>query len=135
MVTDFRKQSNFISLTQNYTFIELPLPFVQVTEPGAMVINRAPVTQNWMVPAVLTCLCCFWPTGIFAIIAASNVNITVFILFVHLVTHIQNKKSYFLAILHPDFPLFLNWSLKVMAPYNLFVKKLLELADKTVLNV
>lgn len=45
-----------------------------VTQPGAMVINRAPVTQNWMVPAVLTCLCCFWPTGICAIIAASNAN-------------------------------------------------------------
>ncbi|XP_011452862.3 proline-rich transmembrane protein 1 [Magallana gigas] len=50
--------------------VMLPL----VTQPGAMVINRAPVAQNWMVPAVLTCLCCFWPTGICAILAASNAN-------------------------------------------------------------
>ncbi|XP_052709358.1 synapse differentiation-inducing gene protein 1-like isoform X1 [Crassostrea angulata] len=45
-----------------------------VTQPGAMVMERAPVTHNWMGPAVLACLCCFWPTGICAIIAASNAN-------------------------------------------------------------
>nr|XP_034333587.1 proline-rich transmembrane protein 1 isoform X3 [Crassostrea gigas] len=50
--------------------VMLPL----VTQPGAMVIYRAPVAQNWMFPAVLACLCCFLPTGICAIIAANNAN-------------------------------------------------------------
>lgn len=45
-----------------------------VSQPGAMEIKRTPVPQNWMGPAVLACLCCFWPTGICAIIAASNAN-------------------------------------------------------------
>lgn len=49
----------------------------KVTQPGAVpvVVNPVPPTKDWMVPAVLTCLCCFWPTGIFAIMAASRVNI------------------------------------------------------------
>uniref|UniRef100_K1PVS9 Proline-rich transmembrane protein 1 n=1 Tax=Magallana gigas TaxID=29159 RepID=K1PVS9_MAGGI len=47
-----------------------------VTQPGAVpvVVNPVPPTKDWMVPAVLTCLCCFWPTGIFAIMAASRAN-------------------------------------------------------------
>ena len=37
-----------------------------------MVIEPVPHC-DWMIPAVLTCLCCFWPTGICAIISASKV--------------------------------------------------------------
>ncbi|XP_078337874.1 proline-rich transmembrane protein 2-like [Crassostrea virginica] len=46
-----------------------------VTEPGlaSMVIELAP-HRDWMVPAVLACLCCFWPTGIYAIMSASKGN-------------------------------------------------------------
>lgn len=49
--------------------------FVQITQPGAIVYNRAPATINWMVPAVLVFLFCCWPLGLIAINAASNVNI------------------------------------------------------------
>lgn len=51
--------------------------FVQITQPGVvpMDVKRAPQARDWMVPAVLSCLCCFWPTGICAIMAANNVNI------------------------------------------------------------
>lgn len=45
-----------------------------VTEPGAMVMERTPAPQNWMGPAIFACLCCFWPTGLCAIAAASNAN-------------------------------------------------------------
>ena len=34
-----------------------------------------PRLTNYMVPAILACICCFCPTGICAIIAANNVNI------------------------------------------------------------
>nr|XP_011426691.2 proline-rich transmembrane protein 1 [Crassostrea gigas]XP_011426692.2 proline-rich transmembrane protein 1 [Crassostrea gigas] len=46
-----------------------------VRQPGVAptVVNRAQY-RDWMAPAVLSCLCCFWPTGICAIIAASNAN-------------------------------------------------------------
>ncbi|XP_048770717.2 calcium-binding protein P-like [Ostrea edulis] len=46
---------------------------VVVTQPGpaTMVISQPP-QQDWMVPAILSCLCCFWPTGIFAILAANR---------------------------------------------------------------
>lgn len=46
-----------------------------VTQPGAvpMVVNNATRT-DYMVPAVLSCLCCFCPTGIFAILAANRAN-------------------------------------------------------------
>nr|XP_034333583.1 proline-rich transmembrane protein 1-like isoform X3 [Crassostrea gigas] len=45
-----------------------------VKQPGANVITRDPNTINWMVPAVLACLCCFWPAGIVAIHYASKAN-------------------------------------------------------------
>lgn len=50
---------------------------LQITQPGVvpMDVKRAPQARDWMVPAVLSCLCCFWPTGICAIMAANNVNI------------------------------------------------------------
>nr|XP_022287689.1 proline-rich transmembrane protein 1-like [Crassostrea virginica] len=46
-----------------------------VTEPGpvSMVIEPVP-HRDWMTPAVLACLCCFWPTGICAIMSASKAN-------------------------------------------------------------
>ena len=31
--------------------------------------------QDWTIPAIISCLCCFWPTGIFAIWYASKVNV------------------------------------------------------------
>lgn len=48
-----------------------------------MVVTTVPAPRNWMVPAVLSCLCCFWPTGIFAIMFASKV---IFIQFSQIVT-------------------------------------------------
>lgn len=45
-----------------------------ITQPGAMVLNRDPVTRNWMVPAVFSTLFCCLPIGIFAIMAASKAN-------------------------------------------------------------
>uniref|UniRef100_K1R7Y3 Uncharacterized protein n=1 Tax=Magallana gigas TaxID=29159 RepID=K1R7Y3_MAGGI len=44
----------------------------QIIQPGAIVYNRAPVTQDWIVPAVLSCLFCCWPLGLMAILAASK---------------------------------------------------------------
>lgn len=38
-----------------------------------MVVNTIRPRPDYMVPAVLSCLCCFCPTGIFAILAASRV--------------------------------------------------------------
>ncbi|XP_062592942.1 proline-rich transmembrane protein 1-like isoform X1 [Saccostrea cucullata] len=48
---------------------------VVVSQPGPaiMVISR-PARQDWTIPAILSCLCCFWPTGIFAIFAACKAN-------------------------------------------------------------
>nr|XP_022288666.1 proline-rich transmembrane protein 1-like [Crassostrea virginica] len=46
---------------------------VTQTGPVPMVIEPVPHC-DWMIPAVLTCLCCFWPTGICAIISASKAN-------------------------------------------------------------
>ena len=40
-----------------------------------MVIEPAP-HRDWMTPAVLACLCCFWPTGICAIMSASKVIVS-----------------------------------------------------------
>ncbi|XP_022288665.2 uncharacterized protein LOC111100846 [Crassostrea virginica] len=46
-----------------------------VTQPGPVPTVISPVPhQDWMVPAVLACLCCFWPTGICAIMSASKAN-------------------------------------------------------------
>lgn len=47
-----------------------------ITQPGVvpMDVKRAPQARDWMVPAVLSCLCCFWPTGICAIMAANNAS-------------------------------------------------------------
>lgn len=47
---------------------------VVLTQPGPapFVISPVPPQQEWMVPAVLACFFCFWPTGIIAIIAASR---------------------------------------------------------------
>uniref|UniRef100_K1QFT1 Proline-rich transmembrane protein 1 n=1 Tax=Magallana gigas TaxID=29159 RepID=K1QFT1_MAGGI len=47
-----------------------------VTQPAVtpVVVTTVPAPRNWMVPAVLSCLCCFWPTGIFAIMFASKAN-------------------------------------------------------------
>ena len=38
--------------------------------PGMVVNNEAP--YNYMIPAILSCLCCCWPLGLAAIVAASN---------------------------------------------------------------
>lgn len=48
---------------------------LQVAQPGSvpMVVNTTRPRTDYMVPAVLSCLCCFCPTGIFAILAASRV--------------------------------------------------------------
>ncbi|XP_062616094.1 proline-rich transmembrane protein 1-like [Saccostrea cucullata] len=44
---------------------------VVVTQPvPTTVVVSQPPQRNWMVPAILTCLCCFWPTGIVAIYSA-----------------------------------------------------------------
>lgn len=73
--TRFFLSINTIFVLLHYTDIQ-SICF-KVTQPGAVpvVVNPVPPTKDWMVPAVLTCLCCFWPTGIFAIMAASRVNI------------------------------------------------------------
>ncbi|XP_052065307.1 proline-rich transmembrane protein 1-like [Mytilus californianus] len=43
--------------------------------PSTMIVTTAqPRPSNWIIPAVLACICCFWPTGICAIVAASNSN-------------------------------------------------------------
>uniref|UniRef100_K1QET5 Proline-rich transmembrane protein 1 n=1 Tax=Magallana gigas TaxID=29159 RepID=K1QET5_MAGGI len=65
--------------TQLPTAIQPPGPRYDISgtvrQPGVAptVVNRAQY-RDWMAPAVLSCLCCFWPTGICAIIAASNAN-------------------------------------------------------------
>lgn len=45
---------------------------VVLTQPGPapFVVSPVPPQQEWMVPAVLACFFCFWPTGIIAILAA-----------------------------------------------------------------
>lgn len=48
----------------------------QITQPGVVVYNRTPLTQDWLIPAWLSCLFCFWPLGLMAVMAASKVNIT-----------------------------------------------------------
>ncbi|XP_062597179.1 proline-rich transmembrane protein 1-like [Saccostrea cucullata] len=45
---------------------------VVVAQPGPTMVVAQPPQQDWMVPAILSCLCCFWPTGIFAILAANK---------------------------------------------------------------
>ena len=46
-----------------------------IAEPVPNVIaDYQPRPTNYLTPAILACLCCFWPTGICAIIAASNAN-------------------------------------------------------------
>lgn len=43
--------------------------------PSTMIVTTAqPRPSNWLIPAILACLCCFWPTGICAIVAACNAN-------------------------------------------------------------
>ncbi|CAC5385723.1 unnamed protein product [Mytilus coruscus] len=43
--------------------------------PSTMIVTTAePRPFNWLIPAILACLCCFWPTGICAIVAACNSN-------------------------------------------------------------
>ncbi|VDH99158.1 Hypothetical predicted protein, partial [Mytilus galloprovincialis] len=44
--------------------------------PSTMIVTTAqPRPSNYLVPAILACLCCFWPTGICAIVAASKQNV------------------------------------------------------------
>nr|XP_011452858.2 uncharacterized protein LOC105346096 isoform X2 [Crassostrea gigas] len=67
-----------------------------VKQPGANVITRDPNTINWMVPAVLACLCCFWPAGIVAIHYASKLlppEIFEFRQKHHIITHIIHLLS------------------------------------------
>ena len=46
-----------------------------IAEPVPTVIaDYQPRPTNYLIPAIYACLCCFWPTGICAIIAASNAN-------------------------------------------------------------
>ncbi|CAC5385734.1 PRRT1 [Mytilus coruscus] len=40
----------------------------------SVMTTSQPRPTNWLVPAILTCLCCFWPTGICAILAARSAN-------------------------------------------------------------
>ncbi|XP_063401474.1 proline-rich transmembrane protein 1-like [Mytilus trossulus] len=43
--------------------------------PSTMIVTTAQSRpSNWLIPAILACLCCFWPTGICAIVAACNSN-------------------------------------------------------------
>lgn len=53
-----------------------PMMTTVVAQPGSvpMVVNTTRPRTDYMVPAVLSCLCCFCPTGIFAILAASRAN-------------------------------------------------------------
>lgn len=51
--------------------------YLQVTtQPQSQAAFVEPITleQNWTIPAILSCVFCFWPTGIGAIIAANNVS-------------------------------------------------------------
>ncbi|XP_062607895.1 transmembrane protein 233-like [Saccostrea cucullata] len=45
---------------------------VVVNNTAAPIVVAAPRGYDWLVPAIFSCLCCFWPTGICAIIAAVN---------------------------------------------------------------
>ncbi|CAG2195047.1 PRRT1 [Mytilus edulis] len=45
-----------------------PMPVTSV------MTTSQPRPTNYLVPAILTCLCCFWPTGICAILAARSAN-------------------------------------------------------------
>ncbi|XP_061180252.1 proline-rich transmembrane protein 1-like [Saccostrea echinata] len=45
---------------------------VVVTSAPTYIVVAAPRGNDWLVPAILSCLCCFWPTGICAITAAVN---------------------------------------------------------------
>ena len=52
--------------------------FQVVTQPviatGPVVVQRP---QNWMIPSILACLCCFCPTGIFAVYYANQVHVLI----------------------------------------------------------
>lgn len=58
----------------------------QIAQPGPVpvVVNTAPRRTDYMVPAILSCLCCFCPTGIFAILAANRVKSFTLILLITL---------------------------------------------------
>ncbi|XP_061196964.1 proline-rich transmembrane protein 1-like isoform X3 [Saccostrea echinata] len=45
---------------------------VVVTNAPAPIVVAAPRGNDWLVPAILSCFFCFWPTGICAIVAAVN---------------------------------------------------------------
>ncbi|XP_062607894.1 transmembrane protein 233-like isoform X2 [Saccostrea cucullata] len=49
-----------------------PSSNVITSAPTPIVVVAPPRGNDWLVPAIFSCLCCFWPTGICAIIAAVN---------------------------------------------------------------
>lgn len=57
---------NTFTLTQ----VAQPMPVTSV------MTTSQPRPTNYLVPAILTCLCCFWPTGICAILAARSVSLS-----------------------------------------------------------
>jgi uncharacterized membrane protein YqaE (UPF0057 family) len=47
---------------------------VVTTQPVAGVVTVGTRPPDYLIPSILACLCCFWPTGIFAIYYALRVN-------------------------------------------------------------
>ena len=52
-----------------------PQQHIVIAEPApTVIVDYQPRPTNYLIPAIFACLCCFWPTGICAIIAANNAN-------------------------------------------------------------
>ncbi|XP_022287466.2 proline rich transmembrane protein 1B-like [Crassostrea virginica] len=53
--------------------VHSPVAVVTQLGQGSRIVTSEP-HQDWTLPAIISCLCCFWPTGIFAIWYASKAN-------------------------------------------------------------
>ncbi|XP_060561591.1 proline-rich transmembrane protein 1-like [Ruditapes philippinarum] len=51
-----------------------PATVVVTTQPVAGVVTVGTRPPDYLIPSILACLCCFWPTGIFAIYYALRTN-------------------------------------------------------------
>ena len=52
-----------------------PQQHIVIAQPApTVIVDNQPRPTNYLIPAILACIFCFWPTGIGAIIAARNAN-------------------------------------------------------------
>ncbi|XP_045205342.2 proline-rich transmembrane protein 1-like isoform X2 [Mercenaria mercenaria] len=68
----------FVGTQQPVDFVHTPFshqPYVVSDQPQhdrTLIIQTRP--PNYMIPSILACLCCFWPTGLCAIYYANEAN-------------------------------------------------------------